>query len=124
MGNAPAAVPGAVAIADVAWLEGIWMGTEWESAASIYQGALDLTVTFGANATWSSVDKSGRRSAGLVRIERGLVALDRWTGEHTPIHCTLAVSPDRQHLFGTAVASFGGRRAPATISLERVPSRP
>jgi hypothetical protein len=110
--------------ADTAWLEGVWAGTEWESSAHIFQGVHDVVVTFSGDGAWAAVDKNARRSSGYVRVENGLVILDRWTGESMPVRCSLAVSPDRRHLFASILTVFGGRRAPATLSLERVPDRP
>jgi hypothetical protein len=120
----PSASSGPIATNDTAWLEGVWSGTEWESSAAYFQGVHDLAVTFSADGMWAAIDKSGRRSAGSVRVDNGRVILDRWTGASTPLHCSLAVSPDSRHLFAIIVTSFGGRRAPAALSLERVQDRP
>jgi hypothetical protein len=97
---------------------------EWESAASNVRGFHDVVVTFGADGTWTAVDKSGRRSSGPVRVANGHVILERWTEENMPVHCSLAVSPDHRHLFAAILTAFEGRRAPATLSFERVPDRP
>jgi hypothetical protein len=99
---------------------GRWHGTLWETGGSLYQGSSTIDVALAEDGTWKG--KIGAAPAsGTARLDGNRLVVEGSAGApggpQLPVYAVL--TGDDQRRWGEMAATFAGRRAPATIQLER-----
>jgi hypothetical protein len=99
---------------------GRWQGTLWETAGSLYQGSSTIEVALAEDGTWKGRIGSAP-AAGTARLQGNRLVVEGTAGApdgpQLPVYVEL--TGDDQRRWGEMAALFAGRRAPATIQLER-----
>ena len=114
--------PSASISPDVASLAGHWRGTLYETGAHLYQGSSSIDVRVADDGTWTG--KIGAAPASGTAHRRGSHLVVTGTMRppdeaEQPVYVEL--KGDGQRYWGEMSALFRGRRAPASVSLERAP---
>jgi hypothetical protein len=112
--------PSASIPADVGDLAGHWRGTLYETGAHLYQGSSAIDVRVADDGSWTG--KIGAAPASGTTHRRGnrlvVTGTMRPADEaEQPVYVEL--KGDGRRYWGEMSALFRGRRAPASVSLER-----
>jgi hypothetical protein len=99
---------------------GRWHGSMWETGGSLYQGSSTLEVVLAADGTWKG-RVGAAPASGTARLAGDRLVVSGTTGPlggpQLPIYVDL--TGDAQRRWGEIAATFGGRRAPASVELRR-----
>jgi hypothetical protein len=121
--EADASLPSASIGPGLERLAGRWYGTLYETGGSLYQGFSTLELDLDEDGTWTGTIGSAPAS-GAARLEGNRLVVTGTAGAANgpklPVYVEL--TGDDSNRWGQMAALFAGRRAPATIQLERAPA--
>jgi hypothetical protein len=104
----------------IAAYAGRWHGTLWETGGSLYQGSSTIDVSLAEDGSWTGQIGSAPAS-GTARLEGNRLVVEGTAGApgapQLPVYAEL--TGDDQRRWGEMAAIFAGRRAPATLQLQR-----
>lgn len=104
--------------ADMASLEGTWVGQVWEMPVHYIQGVRTITLQIGRDGSWTAAAGGTQCASGTASVNGGLVVLGGTrVGQDYCVPYSLATNDERMK--GVFETSFKGRPGSAMIGLDR-----
>jgi len=104
--------------ADVAPLEGTWIGQVWEMPAHYIQGVRTITLQIARDGSWTATAGGTQCASGTASVHGGLVVLGGTrVGQDYCVPYSLTANDGRMK--GVFETSFKGRQGSAMIGLDR-----